>query len=309
MGRRSVSEEEGAGTMSTGLTPMECRLCKRLLTPSSTELGRTAASFKDCFYQCGDCRVGYTNSRSAETRTLIYDSWERNIPPEVHSDLLSCIARSLNKRSRSNKLQRLSFESSEDAVTWTVFRYLQQQSLWKSVFGLENPRVFYWGAEFPSSSTNGPDIQRSLIDVLVGIGDSKSSLSEPDILLVTDSSIVTIEVKYYSPNSVQRRYRGFNAYLTAAPGIFRDTLQVADAGYYELTRNVVFTKLLADKLNCDWKVINLGMPHVATSAAKFAKGLTDPSRFESLIWPNLCRLISTPRVAWFDSYLRQKKLE
>ena len=120
--------------MSDGLLPMTCRLCGRTLTPSFTELGKAATSMADCFYQCTDCSVGYSNSKIPEDRTLIFDSWERNIPKEVHPELVPCIERSLNEKSRPKKLDRLAFESSEDAVTWTVFRHLQQQSQFETVF-------------------------------------------------------------------------------------------------------------------------------------------------------------------------------
>lgn len=289
---------------------MVCRLCGCTLTPSSTELGRTATSLSDCFYQCAGCRVGYSNSQFPDERTLIFDRWERNIPPEAHSELIACIDRSLNEKSRPTKLARLAFESSEDAVTWTVFRYLQQQSQLGTVLGMAHPRVLYWGAELPTKPiSTSPDIEKSLREILLAIGDSPRSLSEPDIILVTDEAVCTIEVKYRADNSVQRDHPRFPEYLNAAPGLFKDAGDVAASGYYELTRNVVFTKLLAEKLNCRWKVINLGMPRILASAERFAEQLSDPSVFEIQTWPEVCRRIPQPSAAWFQSYLQQKVLE
>ncbi len=190
--------------MSDRLEPMPCRICQANLVPRRTETGVRASSYQDCFYECKRCRVAYSNSKNADDRTLIYDKWERNIPIEVHTDLLACLDRSLNERSRPKKKSRLAFCSSEDAVTWTVFRYLQQQGQLGTVFGMKRPRILYWGAEYPTKPKSaGPDITESLRGILLKLGENPLSFSEPDIVLIDDETVCTIEVKYRSTNSVQ----------------------------------------------------------------------------------------------------------
>ena len=289
---------------------MKCRLCEAVLIPSLTTVGVKANSYCDCFYRCANCRVGYSNRQDEAGRTLIYDTWERNIPVEVHAGLLICLQKSLNEHSRPTKLKRLSFQTSEDAVSWTVFRFLQDANLLGSVFGTSRPRVLFWGTEFPPKpSTLVPDITQALTDVLLGLGDTARSLSEPDVMLCTDEMLLTIEVKYGEENSVDGDHRRFSEFTDAAPQLFKDASVVSSSGYYELTRNVVFTKLLAEKLNRRWKVINLGMPRIVASANKFAEQLSDPSVFEIQTWPDVCRRIPQPRAAWFQTYLQQKGLE
>lgn len=175
---------------------------------------------------------------------------------------------------------------------------------------MSQPRVLYWGAELPSKTPSvSHDIEQTLRDVLLEIGDSPSSLSEPDVILIADEVVCTIEVKYRADNSAQRGHRRFQEYLNAASGLFKSPNNVTNAGYYELTRNLVFTKLLAEKLNRRWKVINLGLPRIRTSANKFAELLSDPSVFEVETWPEVCRRMPKPRLAWFQDYLQQKGLE
>lgn len=290
------------------LLSMPCRCCHAILTPRKTDLGVRANSFSECFYICNDCGVAFSNSKDECQRTLIYDQWQRNIPSEVHADLDDCINRSLNVRARPSKLARLAFETSEDAITWTVFRYLQQQGLLGKIFGLTQPRILFWGAEYPTLSAS-IDLSQELTKVLLELRDDSNSLSEPDIVLVDDDLICTIEVKYRSTNSVQRDHKRFKDYVGAAPRLFKDAKALAKTGYYELTRNLVFTKLLADRLNRHYKVVNLGLPLITTSATKFAKLLDDSCSFEIRIWKELCRGIPLPRPLWFQDYVSRKGLE
>lgn len=148
-----------------------------------------------------------------------------------------------------------------------------------------------------------------LKDILLSLGDVPRSLSEPDVILVTDETILTIEVKYQADNTVDCGHRRFHQFTNAAPCLFKNADAVAAAGYYELTRNLVFTKLLADKLDRSWKVINLGMPRIRPSAMNFAALLNNPSVFECQTWPEVCRRIAQPRDAWFQKYLHEKALE
>ncbi len=294
------------------LGPMQCRLCKSDLIPSLKTVAIQANSYCDCFYRCANCHVGYSNAQDEHSRTLIYDSWERNIPVEVHDGLLQCVGSALNKRNRTTKLKRLSFESSEDAVTWTVFRYLQDSAHLGKLFGVDRPRVLFWGREYPERPvTTTPDVTQILTTILLQIGDESSCLSEPDIVLVTDDSVCTIEVKYREDrNTVSRRHRRFREYTDAAPELFDDANVVADTGYYELTRNVVFTKLLAEAMgHRAWKVVNVGMPSVSDSANEFAALLKDKTNFEFLDWPTVCSSVPQIRPAWFQSYLQAKELE
>ncbi len=70
----------------------------------------------------------------------------------------------------------------------------------------------------------------------------------------------------------------------------------------------MFTQLLAKSLSRQWKVVNLGLDRCRISAGKFRDLLKTPSAFEFLLWPDLSGRIPTPREAWFEKYLHEKKL-
>lgn len=293
------------------LGPMKCRLCEEVLIPSLTTVGVKANSYSDCFYGCANCRVAYSNRQDEAGRTLIYDTWERNIPVEVHAGMLNCLQRSLNQQSRPTKLKRLSFQTSEDAVSWTVFRYLQDRHLIDPIFGISKPRVLFWGAEYPVHPVGQVvPVAETLRGLLLSLGEHPDRLSEPDLMLVSENDLIFVEVKYRSLNSRQREYKNFGRYLKKAPGIFRSPIQVSQAGFYELTRNVVIASALAKALRIpNWKVINLASTRCQKSAVEFQKLLKTPKHFEFWSWKQLLDKTQKSRVAWFQTYLQHKGLE
>src|SRR6267378_3099316 len=107
---------------------MQCRGCGVRITPTvrSVAKPKRVSSHSDCYYICSrpDCRCGYSNARKESNRRLIFPEPSLNIPPEVRSGLDDVLRESLNLTNRSSKRSRFAFETSEDAVTWTVFRYL-----------------------------------------------------------------------------------------------------------------------------------------------------------------------------------------
>lgn len=291
------------------LGPMSCRCCKAILVPRRTETGVRAHSYSECFYVCQACRVAYSNSKKEADRTLIYDRWERNIPEQIQSGLLELLPQSLNNTSRPKKLDRLAFKTSEDAVTWTVFRHLQDRHLIEPIFGISRPRVYFWGAEYPARPEGHVEpVAETLRGLLLSLGEHTDRLSEPDLMLVSENDLIFVEVKYRSLNSRQREYKNFGRYLKKAPGMFRSPIQVSRAGFYELTRNVVIASALAKALRiANWKVVNLASTRCQKSAVEFQKLLTTPNHFEFWSWNQLLASIPTPRAAWFQDYLLQHK--
>jgi hypothetical protein len=50
---------------------------------------------------------------------------ERNVPNEVSGGLNEVLGNALNVRNQTAKRDKFCFSSSEDAVTWTIFRGLE----------------------------------------------------------------------------------------------------------------------------------------------------------------------------------------
>lgn len=295
--------------MNQALEPMKCRLCGETLIPRPTTLTDRARTFEDCVYHCRKCRVAFSNGRDEQARTLFYDDWRRNIPTAVHAGLARCLDQSLNEQARPMKKARLLAETSEDAVTWTVFRHLQQTGQLGKVLGIGDGRVLFWGAE-PTGDPRNNDLRNLLVEILSRqLGESRKHLSEPDVLIVTRREVVTLEVKVRGSNLPQSDYRHFDRYLPKALPLFRDPMAVKRQGYYELTRNVVITFLLARRLNLDWQVINLGREDCRPSAEAFKASLQPKVPFEFLNWQEFCDRIPSPQPEWFETYLKEKGLK
>src|SRR5262249_2216116 len=148
------------------------------------------------------------------------------------------------------KLRRLANERSEDLLTWNAFSWMEDAAALGRVFaflGLPEPlngdaQIFYWGFNdrysFPCSL---PGLLQQRFH------ETPSSMSEPDVALVTRDAIVLIEVKLGSPNDRQPG-RSMGSYVMSCPGWFSSNHEVEAAGYYELVRNWAIGAALSEIL-------------------------------------------------------------
>jgi hypothetical protein len=99
--------------------------CGRTIQPDPpfVEAVWSATSYATCVYRCS-CGRGYSNAAKPAGRTCITDTPERNVPAQVTDGLEDVLRASLNVRNRTAKRAKFCFATSEDAVTWTVFRWL-----------------------------------------------------------------------------------------------------------------------------------------------------------------------------------------
>src|SRR4051812_29306820 len=108
------------------LKPQPCPGCDAILYPrESAAVVPPATTFLDCWRRCDKCGIGLSNGRTPGNETLIYMDPRDNIPAEVRDGFLAALARGISEVNRLNKASKAAFSSSEDALTWTVFRYLQ----------------------------------------------------------------------------------------------------------------------------------------------------------------------------------------
>jgi hypothetical protein len=86
----------------------------------------------------------------------------------------------------------------EDALTWNVFRSLEQENQLEVVqrfFGLTKPiqEILYWGCSPDGKS----DAQQELSIALRGLdGRQKGTMTEPDIVLLTEAEVCFDENKF-----------------------------------------------------------------------------------------------------------------
>jgi hypothetical protein len=298
---------------------MVCRSCERAIEPDQrvvqrllTQRTAKVLSRADCVYVC-ECGVSYSNAQDARSRRQIAAAAELNVPEPVRADVNDVLGRAANVTNRKNKAWRFCSDASEDALTWTVLRRLEQNkglNVFRGADGSETPDLLLWGA---GVSGEGADLAaRALEAVSVDHGERKDSRSEPDVTLIWPELVVIAEAKYHSQNVRQPKYPNFSRYL-GRDGLFSVPCDdVAEAGFYELTRNWVLGVALAERLGRDFLLVNLGPPSLAASAETFAKLVSQtPSsrRFTYRTWSSLMPASLQGGYSWFNEYAAAKQLE
>jgi len=294
---------------------MRCRACQRPIKPDTAlaaSLGRRlAVSSRDgCIYRCA-CGVSYSNARNEAKRVMIAASPELNVPSQVRSGLVEALGQSLNRRNRRRKQLKFCFETSEDAVTWTVFRGLEQHGRLDALVSPQHPAgepaLLLWGA--PVGGARGPAVASALVEVCRSLGEAAGALSEPDVVVVWPDLVVLVEAKFQSANERRPNHPNYARYLDRPDlfAVFPET--VAAAGYYELTRNWRIGVALAEALRIpDFLLVNLGPPdRIEAEAETFASLLARSSSHDFVFWSWSDILeAAAPVEAWLDRYASER---
>src|ERR1700723_3110246 len=153
-----------------------CPLCGTDLPKLQLRPSR-AASFDGCVRKCEPCGVAFSNASKNPTR--IHRDPLNNIPPEARPGALHALSNAVNVRNRPQKLEKFGFSTSEDALTWSVFSYLQQGGLLSDIvrsLGLlptppaSEPVLLLWGSPVPPNSAEGELLRTELTSLLDRIG-------------------------------------------------------------------------------------------------------------------------------------------
>ncbi|MGD0273943.1 MAG: hypothetical protein ABSB96_09480 [Gaiellaceae bacterium] len=294
---------------------MRCRACQRLIEPdasllASLDRGLSVNSRDDCIYRC-ECGVAYSNARKEADREMITASPELNVPRQVRAGLAEVLGQAVNRGNRQSKLIKFCFETSEDAVTWTVFRGLGQRGRLDALVApqrpLDEPALLLWGV--PISGARGPETASALVDVCRSLGEAANAISEPDVIVVWRDLVVLVEAKFRSGNDCQPDHRNFDRYLDRRDLYAVSPEEVATAGYYELTRNWRIGTALAESLQTPgFLLINLGPPEkIEVDADIFMTLLTrSPLReFASCSWSDILEA-AKPLEPWLDRYASER---
>ena len=269
-----------------------CPRCHESLTPQpgAKPVGEPAESYSECARVCLNCEIALSNARKP---TFIRRDWRDGLWRRgTASRLLRIIGGSLSEGTREKKLARLAHERSEDLLTWNVFSWLEDRGLLGRVISLtrgqESPsavRILYWG--FNARETG--DTVRVIAELreLLTKTFREPRLSEPDVILVRDTSLVFIEAKFDSPNDRQPG-KDVDRYVPRVPDWFVAKDLVQSAGYYELTRNWAIGAALAEKLSKDFTLVNLVRRGLEEDIEQHFRALiTSRGRFKRLEWEHL----------------------
>lgn len=267
-------------------------------------------SYADCRQVCTHCRVGLSHAKV--NRTFIREDWRAGLwRPQTAARLDRILDHALNEGNRVNKRRRMANERSEDLLTWNVFSWLEDHHLLGgllTMIGLadkgSNVCVFYWGVNdrysFPLSL---PQLLTSTF------GESERWLSEPDILLVGDSSLVVIEAKLGSPNNRSHgKSKPFDQYIKGSAKWFADPLSLPKTEYYELVRNWALGAAIAADLGKSLTLINLVPEHRERDIEQtFGPLLSGRGLFRRLTWEECARTLAPdllPYLASETSYFK-----
>jgi hypothetical protein len=289
--------------------PAECPSCGQPWDSRSELIGHRARDWAACAFRCQRCGIGFSNSSVPDERVRIVRTPQQAVPPQVHEKLDEALAKALNVRNRPSKRNAFCSARSEDAVTWTIFKGLADATRLRAALrgaGFDDDELgdqlslLLWGV--PIAGSDGASIRSALIAVSNELTETPASRSEPDVIVVTDALVMSIEAKTHSRNDRNTAAAGWPLYLGAASRFAANADEVKEAGYYELTRNWVIGNKLADSLGRDFALVNLGPQAISTSARTFEMLVaTTPHRtFRHLRWATLLEA-AEPLPDWLES--------
>lgn len=206
-------------------------------------------------YLCKDHKIYITPS------TFIYEDFKdnllwRDVDEEMFNKILEV------KRVKA----QLHHDNSEDAVTWNVFRFLEERKLLGSFLGklsnsqIKNLEITYW-----SYSQSQQGSWSELENARREFNEDPNRSSEPDLIIKCDEALFSIEAKLASSTKTDfrrghkqkgreeriRRYSKGDCFLNQPVG------NLIDAGYYQLMRSWLIGSLIAEKLKLNFYLINL----------------------------------------------------
>jgi hypothetical protein len=301
----------------TEFEAMECACGRQIVPDPVLAVGsKTATSWAACIYKC-PCRRAYSNARHAESRRIIWETPELNVPAEVRPGLSEALKNAINEGNWKKKLDKFCSATSEDAITWTVFKALlamKRVGVVRKLVGLPpsaaSPEVLLWGVPLQGSIPGNP-VREELIRISDDLQENPRRRTEPDVLIRWPDALVVVEVKCASGNDRKPNYEHFSKYLTpieVSKRLFQaDKQAVMEAGYYELVRNWRIGHELAGARSL--VLVNLGPDRVAEDARTFAQQLrTGPDRrFCPIRWRDLIAATGSSE-PWFETFCRERGL-
>jgi len=206
---------------------------------------RRASGFESCLRRCEVCGIGLSNGNTGDVSRLT-PIYRNPVPEEVSEHVEDVLRLALNEKNRPKKRTEFQSHSSEDAVTWTVFRYLQMSGSLVDVArelgcqggSQEQPRLLLWGASVPPDDDRAQRVREELISISDRLGERPAYRSEPDIIIDTgEGGVCVLEAKLRSGNDVKDAdYAGWPRYVKGTDA-FSDEIGPCESGLYELTRN------------------------------------------------------------------------
>jgi Holliday junction resolvase-like predicted endonuclease len=214
-----------------------------------------AKKYSDCRVKCLQCEVAYSNAKKSPT--LIFKEYLKNIPQKLHNNLVDILNNSLNNNNRQDKIAKMCFYNSEDAFTWIFFTYFlctQKEDGIKEIFKISEDiiDIYFWGTGYKNTDS---EFRKKLENVLKNNFFEKNDyFSEPDIIIITLSKIVFVEIKVKSGNNFQDV---ISKYLKDE--YYKDIKKAKKSKCYELIRNWSIGNSIATNYKKEFILCNIGL--------------------------------------------------
>ena len=196
-------------------------------------------SYQKCRRKCVLCGVAFSNAQNDPV--LIYEKIESNVPTEVRGGLDVAFDNTFNVVNRYSKENKFRLEDSEDAVTWTIFKYLMMDPTLPGYFASKfarfntgiDPEVLLWGARISAIDYGARD---SFLRASKKVGEKPNYRTEPDVIMdYGECGLVFIECKYLSSNTFKPVvFGGWGKY--SSPKYFKAFNRMKQGGLYQLVR-------------------------------------------------------------------------
>jgi hypothetical protein len=281
------------------LPPIECPVCHQMLKARAGKV-MPASSFESCLRRCDACGIGFSNAK--RDPVTIVGTLAQAVPEAVYDGLSDALQAAVNAINRENKRAKFCFATSEDAITWTVFRRLHARARLAAALRAAEiidashdgePAMLLWGAPIPAGHARAQLLASELANASARTGEDARKRTEPDVTLdFGPDGIVLIEVKHRSANEANAS-GSWTRYV--CDGCFKDVKLAEQSGMYELARNWRFAYELAGTRQ--FAVVNLGPSRLFAGSSldmfKRSLGATGRGRFVTMSWE---RLASVPDV-------------
>ena len=264
---------------------IECPKCNSIMQEFDIK-PKKASKYEDCIRRCIQCQIGASNAQI--NPTLIYKDYRNNIPSNLLQHLNETLEKTLNTTNRENKKIKLGFSTSEDAVSWIFIKYFlvnDKLPVLQKILNLEDEisEILMWGV--PQINRNSGYTEK-LQHICDSLGEDKKYYTEPDIIIITKSESVFVEVKVKSRNDKQAAdNRNYDKYLLDK--FYTDIEAAKKSSYYELIRNWTIGNIFAEN---NFKLINLAPQKLFSKEDQnsnfklFINSLKDSRNFIQLSW-------------------------
>lgn len=270
---------------------VKCPKCNSVMQEFDVKSKRSA-KYEDCIRRCITCEIGASNAQV--NPTFIYRDYRNNIPDNLLKNLDKALENTLNETNRENKKIKMGFSTSEDAVSWIFIKYFLSNNklpVLQKILNLEDEisEILMWGVP---QMTSEPEYTKKLKNICSKLGEDKKYYTEPDIIIITKSASVFIEVKVKSGNDKQAaNNKNYDKYLLDE--FYTDIEAAKNSSYYELIRNWTIGNMFSKQ---NFRLINLAPQKLfdkeqSSDFEYFKNSLKGNKRFIQLSWESVLQTL------------------